>query len=470
MIGEDVGSRGKMKTAIATGVAVLIGGGVVLAATGVLPNPFDVSPIEVIESGSLEAEAAGEQKFAEGDIKPPAEGTPGWTDPFAPPPKAPVEGLPGWVDPFTPPPKAPVDGVPGWVDPFELPPKAPGDPDAVFEPVAPPKGPAGTGPAFERPALRPLTPEELAAAEAARREREAAFRAGSGFPANPVADLGAHAFDWRIVQRIDSEDARGEFAHYVNSADGSQLFEAADLATLLGGREFPGVELHFILRKGNDDVLACGSHVDLGLSCMKTGDELDGAFAWLRDMSGVTAFLDSVAGTPQTLGPGPGDGARGVRGQVSDGFLQVWVRPGPSPIATHVPWLGLGNGVFKDTRARINRQTVRVRHESASLRGGPVQLDLVSMTQRVRRIDTSAYRVVTAFTGAALDEANAIGASSAGFAVEARRIRAALDACPRGRTGRECRDRYRREMKELDHRFRDKAMDFGRRHGLPVDD
>jgi hypothetical protein len=451
VIGADVGGRG-MKTAIATGVAVLIGGGVVLAATGVLPNPFDAPPIEVVESGSIEAEAAGEQKFAEGDIKPPA------------------DGLPGWEDPFTPPPKAPVDGVPGWVDPFLLPPKAPGDPEADFEPVAPPKGPAGTGPAFERPALRPSTPEELAAAEAARREQEAAFRAGSAFPPNPAADLGAHAFDWRIVQRIDSEDARGEFAHYVNSADGSQLFEAADLATLLGGREFPGVELHFILRKGNDDVLACGSHVDLGLACMKTGDELDGAFAWLRDMSGVTAFLDSIASTPQTLGPGPGDGARGVRGQVSEGFLQVWVRPDPSPVATHVPWLGLGNGVFKDTRARINRQTVRVRHESASLRGGPVQLDLVSMSQRVRRIDTSGYRVVTAFTGAALDEANAIGASGAEFAAEARRIRAALDACPRGRTGSECRDRYRREMKELDQRFKDKVMDFGRRHGLPVDD
>jgi hypothetical protein len=451
VIGADVGNRG-MKTAIATGVAVLIGGGAVLAATGVLPNPFDTSPIEVVESGSLEAEAAGEQKFAEGDLKPPA------------------EGMPGWVDPFSPPPKAPVEGLPGWVDPFELPPKAPGDPDAAFEPVAPPKGPAGTGPAFERPAIRPPTPEEQAAAEAARREREAAFRAGSEFPPNPAADLGAHAFDWRIVQRIDSEDARGEFAHYVNSADGSQLFEAADLATLLGGREFPGVELHFILRKGNDDVLACGSHVDLGLACMKTGDELDGAFAWLRDMSGVTAFLDSIPGTPQTLGPGPGDGARGVRGQVSDGFLQVWVRPGPSPIATHVPWLGLGNGVLKDTRARINRQTVRVRHESASLRGGPVQLDLISMSQRVRRIDTTGYRVVTAFTGAALDEANAIGASQVDFIGQARRIEEALAACPRGRAGSECRDRYRREMKELNERFRDQALDFGRRHGLPVDD
>lgn len=451
MIGAEVGGRG-MKTALATGVAVLLGGGAVLAATGVLPNPFDTAPIEVIESGSREAEAAGEQKFIEGDIKPPA------------------EGLPGWVDPFTPPPKAPVDGEPGWVDPFLLSPKAPGDRDAAFEPVAPPKGPAGTGPAFERPALRPPTPEELAAAEAARRERETAFRAGSDFPPNPAAELGAYAFDWRIVQRIDSEDARGEFAHYVNSADGSQLFEAADLATLLGGREFPGVELHFILRKGNDDVLACGSHVDLGLACLKTGDELDGAFAWLRDMSGVTAFLDSTASTPQTLGPGPGDGARGVRGRVADGFLQVWVRPGPSPVATHVPWLGLGNGVLKDTRARINRQTVRVRHESASLRGGPVQLDLVSMVQRVRRIDTSGYRVVTAFTGAAIDEANAFGASSVEAIAQARAIREALDACPAGRAGSDCREFHRQRMKDLDQRMRDQALDFGRRHGLPVDD
>ena len=467
MIGADSGGR-SLKVAVATGVAVLVGGGVVLAATGLLPNPFAAPPVEVIESGSLEAEAAGEQKFVEGDLKPPAEGMPGWVDPFTPPPKAPVDGLPGWVDPFELPPKAPGDPEAAFKP--VAPPKDPADPDAVFEPVAPPKDPAGTGPAFERPAITPLTPEQQAAADAARREREAAFRAGSDFPANPAADLGAFAFDWRIVQRVESSDARGEFAHYANSADGSQLFEAADLATLLGGREFPGVELHFILRKGNDDVLACGSHVDLGLACMKTGDELDGAFAWLRDMSGVTAFLDSIPSTPQTLGPGPGDGARGVRGQVSDGFLQVWVRPGASPVSTHVPWLGLGNGVFKDTRARINRQTVRVRHESASRDGGPVQLDLVAMAPRVRRIDNSGYRLVTAFTGAALDEANAIGASSVDFVGQARRIEEARAACPRGRAGSECRDRYRREMKELNERFRDQALDFGRRHGLPVDD
>jgi hypothetical protein len=111
-----------------------------------------------------------------------------------------------------------------------------------------------------------------------------------------------------------------------------------------------------------------------------------------------------------------------------------------------------------------------VRHESASLRGGPVQLDLISMSQRVRRIDTTGYRVVTAFTGAALDEANAIGASQVDFIGQARRIEEALAACPRGRAGSECRDRYRREMKELNERFRDQALDFGRRHGLPVDD
>ena len=53
---------------------------------------------------------------------------------------------------------------------------------------------------------------------------------------------------------------------------------------------------------------------------------------------------------------------------------------------------------------------------------------------------------------------------------EARAIQDALDACPRGQAGRDCRAALRERKKALEQARRDQVLDWARRHGLPVDD
>jgi hypothetical protein len=83
--------------------------------------------------------------------------------------------------------------------------------------------------------------------------------------------------------------------------------------------------------------------------------------------------------------------------------------------------------------------------------------------------DTSAYRFVTAFTGEGLAEAMAIGLQAPDLVAQARAIEEALAACPSGRAGSECRKFNRERMKALNEGLRDQALDYSRRHGLPVD-
>lgn len=431
----------KRGTAIVAGIGALVLGAVVLAATGVIPGPFKFGGMDVVESGSERARALGET------IEP-AQPSPFDTVPVVESGSEEARAMGEEIRP---------DGRPA-PDPFEM-------PIDIVE--------SGSDKAREAGEMLPLDPiPDPFDAIDARARRDAAYAADSRFPRNPDGDVGTFRFDWTIHHRIDTRDTLADVRYHLNSADGSWLVQGEDIRHLLPDGAIPGVQFEFLIRKGNGDALVCGKHRAFGPSCAKTGNELPHAFAWLSDATRLRAFLDSVRRTPQALGPGPGGGRPGVRGRMnadgSDRYLQVWVDRVPSPIATQVPWLGMGAGVLKDHRARVNRVVRRVRFEGADLGGGDVVIDLLRMSPGEASRSTVGYRLVTAFTASALEEANALGVSLAGLQDQAREIQAALDACPKGSAGRDCRKTQRARMKRLDEDARSQALDFGERHGLPV--
>lgn len=430
----------KRGAAIAVGIGALALTVVVLAATGAIPNPFKFGDIDVVDSGSDAARALGETV----ESGP----SPFDTVPAIESGSAAARALGEEVR---------ADSRPAH-DPFEM-------PIDIVE--------SGTDKAREAGEMLPLDPIPDPFEEIDARARREAFAAASRFPRNPDGDDGEFRFDIRIEHRIESRDALADFAYHLNSADGSWLVQGENVRHLLPDAQIPGAQFEFLIRKGNGDVLVCGKLREIGAACTKYGQTLPYAFAWLSDATRLRAFLDSVRDTPQTLGPGPGRGTRGVRGRMnaegSDRYLQVWVDPGTSPVATLVPWLGMGPGVLKDHRAQRNRQVRRVRFEGADLGGGDVTVDLLSMrAERVAR-STAGFRIVTAFTAPALDEANALGASLSALQHEARRIQEALDACPDGAVGRDCRKHHRARMKQLNEDAKRRALEFGRNNGLPVD-
>lgn len=423
--------------------AAVVVAGAALAATGVLPNPFDPPPPEVVESGSDAARGAGEVAMAE-----PASAS----DPFAPALPIVESGSDAARDLVG----ETIEPLPPMHDPFELP------PIPVVE--------SGTDEAWIAHGEEIINVAEQERLAERRRRVEETFRANSPFPPNPESELGVHRFDLRLLQLVDSSRGLDRITYFANTADGSLLFPDWALDGLLPPGTFGDSELHFVLRQADGDVLACGEHPDLGNACLMLGENLGPGFGWLRDMTQHRRFLDTLPRVPQTLGEGPGGNVQGIRGKGEDIFLQMWVGRNPSTIATQVPFLGAGVGVMKDFRIRANRTVHRTRWEGGDLDGGDLVIDLIEMeTARMER-DTSMYRIVTAFTADGLAEAMAIGAQTPDFVAQATAIREALDACPTGRAGSDCRKFHRQRMKDLDQRMRDQALDFGRRHGLPVGD
>ncbi|PRH81933.1 hypothetical protein [Arenimonas caeni] len=425
-------------------VGAVVVAGVALAATGVLPNPFSFPPPEVVESGSDEARAAGEMT-----MPPPASAS----DPFAPNLPIVESGSPEAralageeIEKF---------GVPP--NPFDLP------PIPVVE--------SGTEDAWiaHGETFIDLAEEERLAEM--RRQVEATFAANSRFPPNPESEMGSYRFDLMIRQLIDSSEGLGEITYFVNSADNSQLFLPGLMGNWMpGGGNFAQGEVHFAVRQADGDTFICGKHQEIGPACLLLGDDLGSAFGWFRDMSLHRDFLASIPRTPQTLGEGPGGNVQGIRGKGDGIMLQMWVSRRPSSIATQMPFLGAGVGVFKDTRIRANRLVHRTRWEGGDLDGGDLVFDLVEIGPAEQSVDSSDYRFVTAFTGQGLVEAMTFGNQLPAWQGEARAIQEALDACPSGRAGSDCRKFNRQRMKELNERVRDQALDYGRRHGLPVDD
>lgn|GEM_PF-1919224 len=425
--------------------AVVVFAGAVLAATGVLPNPFaPPPPPDVVESGSPEARAAGEMTMPA-----PASAS----DPFAP--NLPI------VESGSPQARAlageQIEKFGVAPNPFELP------PIPVVE--------SGTEAAWIAHGETFIDVAEEERLAEMRRRVEATFVANSRFPPNPESEMGTYRFDLLIRQLIDSSEGLGQITYFVNSADNSQLFLPGLMGNWMpGGGNYPQGEVHFAVRQADGDVFVCGKHQDIGPACLLLGENLGAGFGWLRDMSLHRRFLDSIPRTPQTLGEGPGGNVQGIRGEGDGIMLQMWVGRRASSIATQMPFLGAGVGVFKDTRIRANRLVHRTRWEGGDLDGGDLVMDLVEIGPAEQSVDSSDYRFVTAFTGQGLAEAMAFGGQLPALQGEARAIQEALDACPSGRAGSDCRKLHRQRMKDLNERVRNEALDFGRRHGLPVDD
>lgn len=302
------------------------------------------------------------------------------------------------------------------------------------------------------------------------RQREAAWARDSPFAANPDTVPGRYRFDLRLRQLVDSADGLVDMTCFANSRDASLLCPEWGLGGWTLGMTPAQGTLEFVLRQADGDVLVCGQHRDLGPACLQLGDEIGPAFAWLRNTGLNQAFLDSIATTPQTLGDGPRGAVQGVRGRTADGFLQLWFDHRGSGIATRMPWVGMGVGLLRDERSRVVRTVRGARFERADRDGGDVILELIELAPARIERDLAGYRLVTAFSARGLEESGSIAVRMMAMQREAAGIRGELDACPKGRDGTDCRTHHRERLKALDERAKAMALDFARRHGLPVDD
>ncbi|RQP14722.1 MAG: hypothetical protein EAS52_16950 [Parapedobacter sp.] len=323
----------------------------------------------------------------------------------------------------------------------------------------------------------------------------AVFRMPSSFPANPTNNRDQYRFDFKVSQNIVTSLYTGDIVYYINSADGSMAFTAEDnpalrerLAGIGGGGRG---EFHFGIRKADGNLLICGRleevegtkrrGMDMGKNKQIDDVWLETYLAhmqWLNDDGGAppppemhgasAAMLELVEDTRVTGRRAkyfiPEEG----REQVLDLFFVDF----PVPIATSVPFMGLGVGVFKNTNQNINQLVIFSAYRDVPFESGTANLlfSLNTLHKAEAVFRPGEYVVMTAFNKTGQQDMQEL-LSGAGSIQEYRdrvlTLQQQLRECPDGSAGRDCRERIQQQLKALEREFEAKMQEFMEKHNVP---
>lgn len=208
----------------------------------------------------------------------------------------------------------------------------------------------------------------------------AAFRAKNGFPANPTINGANFTFDYKIKQHVITPVYTGEIVYYVNSHDGSIAFTADDNPVIAQYfREWLNKgEFHFGIRKGNGNLLICGVWKEAEGGSTRRAVYLDKSnnasylwadtyleqMQWLGDAAALSSVGLANALTPAQVQVMEDPRVTGQRGTVfipegnGDQLIDFYFIDYPTIQPISIPFMGLGVGIFKDSRHYINQLTV----------------------------------------------------------------------------------------------------------------
>jgi len=319
------------------------------------------------------------------------------------------------------------------------------------------------------------------------------YGTSSAFPANPTNNRDEYRFDFKLSQHITTPLYTGNIVYYINSADGSMAFTAEDnpalrerLARIGGGSRG---EFHFGIRKADGNLLICGRlegmegnkkrGMDVGKN--KHVDDLwletyMAQMQWLNDDGvspsgehGLSADQLALVENAHITGkrakyPIPEAG----RDQVMDLFLIDF----PVPIATSMPLMGLGVGVFKNFTKNINQLVIFSTFHDVPVESGAADFScwLNSLHKAEAVFRPGEYVVMTAFNLEGQQDAQGLleGAGSLqAYRDRVLTLQQQLRECPDGSAGRDCRERIQQQLKALEREFEAKMQEFMEKHNVP---
>ncbi len=320
----------------------------------------------------------------------------------------------------------------------------------------------------------------------------AVYRASSSFPANPTNNRDQYQFDFKISQHVTTPQYTGHLVYYINSADGSIAFTVDDNPVL---RERLGIiadqgELHFGIRKADGNVLICGRYKDVADGNTKRGMDIGknrniadlwmesymSQMQWLNDDDVVPSGVRGLTTEQLTLIEDAHITGRRAsyylpesgRDQVLDLFFIDF----PVPIATSMPFMGLGVGVFKNFRLNINQLAVFSAFHQVPLESGNADLYfwLNSIHKAEATFRPGEYVVMTAFNRAGMEGLNALtegGSSIQNIAQRISDLQRQRSNCPDGEAGQSCREAIDRQVKELQQQAENMANELMEKYNIP---
>lgn len=310
------------------------------------------------------------------------------------------------------------------------------------------------------------------------------FDRQSSIAPNPRDRQGRFQFDLEIMQTVhrggeqvvlDWEDVESNFEIRlaVNSRDGSMaIYEPMELMRQWNDALLEYFRPDFIFLHTDGTGFVCGEHVEYGPINIAVEEmlQLDGD-DWIVSPANnaripATAEPVEVGNTQRRFLGAIYNRANlaKLRGTLASGHsFTLWHDGTLSPVATQVPWLGMGVGLYKDPHARVNRVALQVRYGGDD--GAPATVvQLRHIHRKHQQFDTEGYNLITAFLFSAIDQALDMRGKMEGLGFREGVLKDHLEALhPEDSHGREIIDRM---LDDLDHEKKQQVQDFIQQHGL----
>ncbi len=290
---------------------------------------------------------------------------------------------------------------------------------------------------------------------------------------NPLKTAGVFQFDYEIEQYISVDGKSGNFRYKVNSNDNSMYVHGTDItenplfAQLKANPLLQKYTFEFLIRNAENDWMLFMTHTDEGKICLKmpSGLTFSGIITdqHLKNMEVLNSAKENAG---MGLNNAPLEQYKGYftdeKGHKK--AITFWMAKEEAQIATGVPVMGFGVGVFKN----VPEQKQQFLAITETNEGVMKLLNLEKIDPW--GINTKNYRNITFDYHLPSGQAKAEDMVSwlKNKQNEITALRAERKNCPSHQKGSECRKEIEKQIKQIQQEIASKATQLGKQYLPPV--
>lgn len=309
-----------------------------------------------------------------------------------------------------------------------------------------------------------------------------AFNLESLMPANPVNNTALYKFDYKIKQHVTTPVYKGPIRYYVNSKDGSIAFTAEENPEIKRHIRRDLGDVHFGIRKANGNLLICGllkndrtgryekRGIDLGKDHdvnALLGEMLFDQMTWLNSAEAISGEGLTDALTPAQIEILETSSVDGIRGSVTtetgrEQVIDFYFIPFPVLERVSVPFMGLNAGIMKNFKKKINQLVIYSVVRDVEWKESRTNLHfyLDGLYRADATFRPGEYSIMTAFNKQGTENAQQLQREFVQLSQRVQQLQQLIKNCPKGNEGKACREPYQRELKEIQKKMEQGAVEF----------
>ena len=290
---------------------------------------------------------------------------------------------------------------------------------------------------------------------------------------NPTKTEGIFKFDYEIEQYINFEGKSGNIRYKVNSSDNSMYFHGVDIEenpmfqSLKNNSYLRTSKLDFIIRNAQNDWSLYITHQTEGniVIVAPSGFTFSNVFTdtYLSNLEFLNSAKENspYTTTPNALEPYTGK-FTGTDGRQKE--LTLWFAKEEAQIATGVPIMGFGVGIFKNTLEKKQQYLAITEFENNVMK----LTDLQSIEEW--GININGYRKISfdLHLQVGQEKIDNLTTWFTNKQMEIVNLREQMKTCPSHQAGKTCREQYRQRIKEIQKQLENKAKELGEKMALPI--